>query len=131
MIKRTFFKNLLKWFFIFSGFYIAIVFAVPVGGGEGISTIASNVTTTFSAFARLITAGAFIAGLGFAFIAVLQFKQHRDAPDKTPLGKPVACLFVAVCLLFLPYLVKQAGTTVFGTGATPGTISGEEQISGT
>ena len=127
---KTFVKNhksLLKAILLavlgISCFYVSFAFAQD----SGLSGIASSVRGTFVSFAKLITAASYLAGLGFVFVSILEFKKHRDNPTSNPLGKPVAYLFVGIALLFLPYFAQQAGQTIF-KGGTAGTISGESGI---
>lgn len=85
-------------------------------GGVGIGAIANNIIDTLSDVARLITAGAFIAGIGFAVGAIMKFKQHKDNPTQIPIGTPIALIFVAAALLYLPSIIREGGETVFGAG---------------
>lgn len=90
-----------------------------------IGTVAENVTSTFDRMAELITAGSYIAGLGFAIGAILKFKAHKDNPTQIPVGTPVALMFVAAALIFLPSMFEVAGGTLFGDdGYTSAGISG-------
>lgn len=89
-----------------------------------IGTIATTITQSFSGLSKLITAGAFLAGLGFAMAAILKFKAHRDSPQQVPIGAPLALLFVAAALMFLPTVYGSVGATVFGTGAQKGGLTG-------
>lgn len=136
-LNKSFLKALIYLILSVGFFYAGFALGQPGAGGageasaSGLGGIASNVTNTFTDFAKLITAGAFLGGLGFAFLAILQFKAHRDSPSQNPLGKPIMYLFIAVALLFLPYLVNQAGKTVFGPGGRAGTISGEAALDNT
>ena len=86
--------------------------------------IASQVTGSFGQLAQLITAGAYIAGMGFALAAILKFKQHKDNPQQIQIGQPIALLFIAAALIFLPTIFGIAGQTVFGSGATYGGVTG-------
>lgn len=98
-------------------------------GAESIGKVAENITGSFRALTRLITAASYLAGLGFAIGAVMKFKQHKDNPTQIPIGTPIALLFIAAALLFLPTLLGVAGQTIFGTGGTvagpSGTVFGE------
>jgi len=76
--------------------------------------IAESVTDTFSNLAKMITGASYIAGLGFMIGAILKFKQHKDNPTQIPVGTPVALLFVAAALVFMPSVIGSAGQTVFG-----------------
>lgn len=89
-----------------------------------VGTIATTITQSFAGLSKLITAGAFLAGIGFAMAAVLKFKAHRDNPQQVPIGAPLALLFVAAALMFLPTVYGSIGITVFGQGATKGNLTG-------
>lgn len=81
-----------------------------------IGGVASLITESFTSLARLITAASYLAGLGFSIGAILKFKQHKDNPTQIPVGTPIAMLFIASALLFLPSLLDVTGTTMFGQG---------------
>jgi len=100
-------------------FYVGSVFAQAAGGGGGsggsLGALASRVTGSFANVAKLITAGAYVAGMGFAVGAVMKFKAHKDNPTQIPVGTPIALLFIATALIFLPEVFKVAGVTLFGS----------------
>lgn len=96
-----------------SCFYVGFAYA----GASTISGIASNLHGLFSVMAKLITGGSVLAGFGFALASILKFKAHKDNPTQIPIGTPIALLFIAVALMFLPYLFGAAGKTVFGTSS--------------
>ncbi len=106
-------------------FYVNSAFAADV---SGIGGIAQNLQKSFGPLARLITGASFLAGLGFAFASILKFKAHRDNPTQIPVGTPIALLLVAAALLYLPFLIKQVGRTMFGEASTYG-VSGISGIS--
>ena len=62
------------------------------------------------------------AGLGFAVGAILKFKAHKDNPTQIPVGTPIALLFIAAALLFMPSIFLAAGKTIFGSSG--GSIAG-------
>ena len=85
--------------------------------------MADQVIVSFVSVAKLITAGSYLAGLGFAIGGILKFKQHKDNPTQVTIGQPIALIFVAAALLFLPSILGVAGYTLFeggGTTAGPG-----------
>ncbi len=102
-------------------FYMGHAYAQAAGT---IGTVATRVTKSFGALAKLITAAAYIAGLGFSVGAVLKFKQHKDNPTQIPIGTPIAMLFIAAALIFLPTIFGITGATIFGEGAVTGGPSG-------
>jgi intracellular multiplication protein IcmD len=99
------------------------VFAAASGSG-GIGTVAQNVTGNLANIAKLITAGAYVAGFGFAVGAVVKFKAHKDNPTQIPISMPIALLFVAAALIFIPSVFKSTGVTLFGGTSGVGGISG-------
>lgn len=86
-----------------------------------VGEMASTITGSFKQLTKLITAGSYLAGLGFAVGAIMKFKQHKDNPTQIPIGTPIALLFIAAALLFLPTILGIAGATMFGSsGSTAG-----------
>lgn len=122
--KSSLFKALLFLVAAVGFFYVSFAFAQS----SGIGGLASNVQRSFAPIAKLITGVSFLAGLGFALAAILKFKAHRDNPQQVPVGTPIALMFIAVALLFLPHLFSVAGKTVFGTSGKAGTVSGTPTI---
>jgi intracellular multiplication protein IcmD len=86
-----------------------------------LGNMASSMTGSFNSVAKLITAGSYLAGLGFSIGAIMKFKQHKDNPTQVPIGTPIALVFIAAALLFLPTILGVTGQTMFGTsGKTAG-----------
>lgn len=90
---------------------------------SGIGAVAAHVKTNLSDIAKLITAGAYVAGMAFAVGAIVKFKAHKEQPQQVPIGTPIVLLFVAAGLLFAPSVFHVSGGTLFGSGQVGG-ISG-------
>jgi intracellular multiplication protein IcmD len=121
----------LGWLVLGATLSLALVdVALAEGQAQTLGTLASNVTGSLGQIAKLLIAGAFVAGMGFAVGAVLKFKQHKDNPTQIPVGTPIALVFIAAALMFLPSIFSSLGQTVFGAGASKGTISGESDFIG-
>lgn len=97
----------------------------PVGGAPtgSIGEVANIVIQSFENLSKLITATAYVAGMGFAIGAIMKFKAHKDNPTQVPVGTPIALLFIAAALIFLPTIFAVVGDTLFG-----GTIT--QQVGG-
>ena len=80
----------------------------------GLGSMAKSVRTSFESVGKLITAGSYLAGLGFAIGGILKFKAHKDNPTQVTIGQPLALVFVAASLLFLPSILGMVGSTMFG-----------------
>lgn len=85
---------------------------------QTLGSMASTITGSFSNLAKLITAGSYVAGLGFSISAIMKFKQHKDNPQQEPIGKPIGLTFIAAALLFLPSILGITGATMFSGGGT-------------
>lgn len=105
-------------------FWINLVYAQAPGSSQTIGTVAAQVTTSLTNLAKLITAGAYVAGFGFAIGAILKFKAHKDNPTQIPVGTPIALIFIAAALIFMPTIFGVAGATLFGSSTETGGVSG-------
>lgn len=110
------------------GFIWFVCIGLLMVTGEGMATgltiggMASSITSSFTSLTKLITAGSYLAGLGFSIGAIMKFKQHKDNPTQIPIGTPIALVFISAALLFLPTILDVAGYTMFGTSG--GTVAG-------
>lgn len=91
---------------------------------ETLGSVAANIKSSFSDLAEMVTAGSYIGGLGFAIGAILKFKAHKDNPTQIPVGTPIALLFVAAALIFLPSIFQVTGQTLFGSSGSYAGVSG-------
>ncbi len=97
---------------------------------DNLGKVASTITSSFGQLAKLITAGAYMAGIGFCMASMLKFKAHKDNPTQIPIGTPVALLFIGAALIFLPNIFRIAGYTIFGGTSGAGGVSGTTGLSG-
>ena len=88
--------------------------------GQTLGGVASSITSSFAQVTRLITGGSYLAGIAFSIGAIMKFKMHKDNPQQVPIGTPIALLFIAAALLFLPSVLGVAGSTIFGSATTSG-----------
>ena len=106
---------------ILAAFLIPDVVYATGGTAQNVGKIAENIAGNFSNLAKLITATAYLGGLGFAVGAILKFKQHKDNPTQVPIGTPVAMLAVAAAMIFMPTILGITGQSIF---AATGTVGG-------
>jgi intracellular multiplication protein IcmD len=118
----------IKTALLFMGSFIALMcftdLACAAGESKSFGDVATRLTTGFTAIAKLITAGAYLAGLGFSVGAIMKFKNHKDNPSQVPIGTPIAMTFIAAALLFLPSILGVTGGSLFEGGGTTGGPSG-------
>lgn len=105
-------KSLLLWV---SALVLLLIFSSAFAEGEGLDKMGEKLGTAMKSFETVISWGSYLAGLAFAIGAIMKFKQHKDNPSNIPIGTPIALLFVAVALIFLPSLANTIGATMFGT----------------
>jgi intracellular multiplication protein IcmD len=101
---------------------LMVVSPFAVAEVRTLGDVARTITESFEDITRLITAGSYLAGLGFSIGAIMKFRQHKDNPSQIPVGTPIAMLFVASCMLFLPSILGVTGASLFGPGG--GTTAG-------
>ncbi|HHT0593026.1 TPA: type IV secretion protein IcmD [Legionella anisa] len=130
VISKSSYKYWLSSFFCLS--VLALVSQdAAAGGGISVGTMASTITSSFTNLTKLITAGSYLAGLGFSIGAIMKFKQHKDNPTQIPIGTPIALVFIAAALLFLPSILGVTGVTMFGgSGGTTAGPTGTVYTSG-
>ncbi len=122
-MKNRFKNSVAEW--LKAVFVLSVMTGVLFSGAayaQDLGTVADNVTATFDNMAKLITAASYIAGLGFAVASILKFKAHKDNPQQITVGVPIALMFVAAALIFLPSMFDVAGNTLFGSSG--GTYAG-------
>ena len=97
---------------------------------QTLGDMAITITKSFEGLAKLITAGAYMAGIGFVMASMLKFKAHKDNPTQIPIGTPIALLFVGSALIFLPHIFIIAGYTIFGGTSGAAGIHGTTGLPG-
>lgn len=112
---KKFFKNSrLKILFSGVSFFILLSAICGVASATTIGNIAANVNQSFSDIGTLFMAIAYIAGVTCMITSLFKFKQHKDNPTQIPISSPLAMLGMGLFLIFLPFLVQEAGITVTG-----------------
>jgi intracellular multiplication protein IcmD len=96
--------------------------------GTGVGSVADTVIGNLSPIAKLITAGSYVAGFGFAVAAIVKFKAHKDNPTQIAISMPIALLFVAAALIGIPSVFKTTGSTLFGASGAKSSISGLDKF---
>ncbi|MEO8401543.1 MAG: type IV secretion protein IcmD [Gammaproteobacteria bacterium] len=122
-------KQAKKGLMLLAGAVLCVCAGSVFAAGSGIGSVAANVTGNLGAIAKLITAGAYVAGFGFAVGAIVKFKAHKDSPTQITIGQPIALLFVAAALIFIPKVFSTTGVTLFGGTSGVGKISGISSFS--
>lgn len=100
-----------------------VAFASGDSPVQGIGAVANTAKLNLANVALLITAGSYVAGMGFGVAALAKFKAHKDNAAQVPIGGPIALLFISAALLFVPAVFKSTGATLFDSGQKAG-ISG-------
>ena len=111
-----------------STFALLVMSLVCFAQADDLAGVADTLKSNFESLAKLVTAGAFLAGMGFAVGAILKFKQHKDNPTQIPVGTPIAMLFISAALLFLPSIMKVAGKSIFGDSVETGGVEGKAEF---
>lgn len=95
-------------------FAIALIIFTGDSLAGTLGDMADQITGSFAQLTKLLTAGAYIAGMGMAVSGVVQFKAHKDNPTQVPIGKPIALVLIAAALISLPTILASTSETLFG-----------------
>ena len=87
--------------------------AALAGDAQDIGQLAGNIQGSLGAIETMIIAVCYIGGIAFAGAAIMKFKQYKDNPQQMTLGQPIALIFIAAALIWMPQIVKTTGQTVF------------------
>lgn len=102
--------------------------AAADSGGQTIGQLATNVQGSLGAVETMIVAVCYIGGIAFAGAAIMKFKQYKDNPQQMTIGQPIALLFIAAALIWMPQIVKTTGQTVFGATTGAGSATSPKGI---
>ncbi|QBS11951.1 hypothetical protein [Legionella geestiana] len=81
-------------------------------------TMLGNLSRSLDSVERFLTAGAYVIGIAFFFIAVIKFKHvlASRGGSREPMSVPFAYLIAGAALLYLPSSVVVLSNTTFGPG---------------
>lgn len=105
-------------------FASSVFAAVPTA--VTLSSIGSNVDTTVSEAARILTDAAILAGIGFIMASFFKFHQHKLNPQQIPLSQGITLILIGAGLLLFPTMLPTAKTAIFGTSAKIAQVGGSQ-----
>jgi hypothetical protein len=81
---------------------------------QTIPEVGERLMTFTDVITRLMLVACFVVGVGFIFVALLQYQTHRRNPKFVPLDKPVWYLVLGIILIGIIFLEEIFGG---GTGS--------------
>ena len=96
----------------------------PAMAQVGLNKITTNVKDQMPGIADVLSAVAYVAGVGFGIKSALKLKEHNESKGQVPLSQPITLAIVAALLLALPALLSTGKEAVFGAGSTGTTLDG-------
>ena len=102
-----------KWLWLVIASCGTLLLAGTAYAADDIGDVAFNLNQAMAPLYTLMVAISLVSGVGFAIAAVFKFKQHKDNPTQIPIGTPIALVFIAAALIFLPSVVKVFGESMF------------------
>lgn len=82
----------------------------------GILTVTNGLLPQMTGVADLLSALAYLSGIGFGIKAALKLKEYNDAKGQMPISAPITMAIVAGLLISLPSLLNISSEAIFGTG---------------
>lgn len=117
-------KNLVKYLSIAVGTAGLSLLAVEPALAQGLNQVTGVVKSQMPGVAEVLSAVAYVAGVGFGIKAVLKLKEHNESKGQVPLSQPITLGIVAGLLLALPSFLQTAKTGIFGSGSKGTTLDG-------
>jgi hypothetical protein len=92
---------------LFSGF-LALAGALPGAVfATTIGDVATNLMGPTEIVTKLVIVACYVVGLTLIFVAMAQYKIHRQSPKLVPLSTPVALLILGAVALLIPYATNM------------------------
>jgi hypothetical protein len=71
----------------------------------------NNIAVALLGVSNLWLAVATIAGIGFLFVGIVKYHEHKKNPQQTPIGTVFLMLFVAIALIGVAFIVEYGDTS--------------------
>lgn len=84
--------------------------ALSDADGVGIGQLASILMVPTAGIAKIMTAMAFVVGVGFLMGSIIQYKYHRENPQQVRLSTPILLLVLGFSLLALPFFAQLSSS---------------------
>lgn len=81
-----------------------------------ISDLTNTMAGQMGAMGDLLSAMAYLAGMGMGINAALKLKEHGENPDRVSISQPLTLMMVSAMLLALPSFFAVSTSGTFGTG---------------
>ncbi len=95
-----------------------------VASAQGINSVTTTLLGQMPGITDVLSAIAYIAGVGFGIKAALKLKEYNESKGQVPLSAPITLAVVAALLLALPTFLATSKEAVFGTGTQGTNVNG-------
>jgi len=93
---------------------VGIFLSSAVMADTTLGDVAQNLLGPTSIVTKVMMLACYLVGAILVFLALAQYKIHRQSPKLVPLATPITMLVLGVVALLIPYVTKQ-----FETGKAP------------
>ncbi len=121
---KTMGRMILKSLPILAG--VGLIAGVSYADDLTIASISTNMQSTISYVANIITNVALIVGISLICASFFKMKQHKDQPTQVPISNGVTLLVIGAALTVFPLLLPTANQAAFGSSVTTGTVTGQD-----
>ena len=117
-------KTVLKSLGYVAGISVLALLALDPAMAQGLDRITAPIKNQMPGVSDVLSAVAYVSGIGFGIKGALKLKEHNESKGQTPLSAPITLFIVAGILLALPTMLSVATESVFGVGNTKTTLQG-------
>lgn len=95
---------------------LAAIDTASAQSSGGILTVTNGLLPQMGGVADLLSALAYLSGIGFGIKAALKLKEHNESKGQVAISAPITMAIVAGLLISLPSLLNISSEAIFGTG---------------
>lgn len=85
---------------------LMLTYSIPVFSQVGLGQVAGNAADATDILTNVLCDIFYLIGVAFVVASIIQFREHRNNPQQTPLIRPVLLLIIGLIIGLFPLIVK-------------------------
>ncbi len=91
------------WQFIIG---ILVTYSIPSYSQVGLGQVAGNASSATDVMTNVLSDIFYVIGIGFVVASFVQYREHRDNPQQTPLMRCIVLFIIGLIIGLFPLMVK-------------------------
>ncbi|GAB5389571.1 MAG: hypothetical protein Alpg2KO_25390 [Alphaproteobacteria bacterium] len=110
---------------VLSAVALSLVLLPDQAQAGGVGIVAQTLMDQLGSIAALISALAFVLGLGLGASGLMKFRQHSDNPNAVPISQPLVRIVIGAMLIALPAVIGTMMGSFFDEDAPTTNLEGD------